>query len=251
MTAAETPWLVWWRRETAPRVTLICVANAAAGAAPFRSWAEYLPVGIDLAALRLPGRESRLAEPPIDDLGALARAAVAELAPPLEAPYAFFGHCSGAWAAFEIAREFRRRALPLPVRLVVAAQGGPSLKTTPSQADEDVRERLRKLGGTDRAILDDDVLFELLRPAIEADFRFTDKYCYKPEPPFDFPISVIVGSDDVEVWEDELAAWQAETTRELDIRRLPGDHFFAGADWTRLGTAVGEAALSLPARWIV
>lgn len=243
--AEESPWIVWWRRDAASSTTLFCLPNAGAGASPFRTWPEAVPDGIDLAALRLPGRESRIAEPPIADLRELAAAVAEALAPSLRPPYAFFGHCSGAWLAFELARQLRRESLPLPARIVVAAQAGPSLKTeTSSLSDQDPRERLRALGGTDPAVLAHDELFELLRPAIEADFRLTDDYLYVPEPPFDFPISVIAGTQDAGLWADGLGAWQAETTRELDVRLLPGDHFFAGSDWDRLAQEAGDAALA-------
>jgi medium-chain acyl-[acyl-carrier-protein] hydrolase len=248
VTVAETPWLVWWRRGPAPRLSLFCLPNAGAGAAAFRSWPKFVPEEIDVAALRLPGRESRLAERPIDDLAELAKAAVPELVASLRSPFVFFGHCSGAWGAFEIARELRRQGLPQPARFVVAAQAAPSLKTEPSEPVEDVRERLRDLGGTDPEILEHDALFDLLRPMVEADFRAVDAYRYVPDAPFDFPISVMVGADDSDVLEDGVGAWQLETTEELDVRRLPGGHFFAGADWHRLARAVGEAALSRPRR---
>ena len=209
-----------------------------------------MPDGIEVAAVRLPGRETRLAETAFDDLGELAQAAVDALAPALDVPFALFGHCSGALAAFEVARNLRRRGLSLPTRLIVASYAAPSLSSgRSSQQPQDLRERLRDLGGTDPAVLENDELFELLRPAIEADFRFIDDYSYVVEAPFDFPISIIVGTEDAALWKESLTPWQAETTHELDLHRLPGDHFFGGGAWDRLGRAVGDAALeSFPSK---
>jgi medium-chain acyl-[acyl-carrier-protein] hydrolase len=112
-TRADNPWLVRWRREAAPRATVFCLANVGAGAASFRSWSDSVPEGVDLAAVRLPGRENRLAETPYDKPPRARAGPVAALAPSLTVPFVLFGHCSGALAAFEFARELRREGLPL------------------------------------------------------------------------------------------------------------------------------------------
>jgi surfactin synthase thioesterase subunit len=238
------PWIVWWRIEETPRVRLFCFPSAGRGAAPFRQWGQWLPAGVELGALRLPGREQRIKEPAVDDMRRLAREVAVALEPLTDVSFCLFGHCFGALLAFEVARELRRADLPTPSRLLVAALIGPSAKAPSSgDAELDVRERLRRLGGTDPAILAHRQLFNLIRPAVEADFRLTDHYRYELEPPLDVPITVAAGTADVHVEEAVLKTWQVETTFELDVRLLPADHFFSDSGWEQLARAVGAAVL--------
>ena len=57
----------WFHREGrgVPRARLLCLPPAGAGAQFFRGWSDALPDGVEVLALRLPGRESRLREAPI------------------------------------------------------------------------------------------------------------------------------------------------------------------------------------------
>src|SRR6185437_15242868 len=64
-----TPWL--YRQPAAPpgsaRMRLVCFPYAGAGPSVFRTWGSRLPTGVELVALRLPGRESRFTETPYTD----------------------------------------------------------------------------------------------------------------------------------------------------------------------------------------
>ena len=55
-------------------------------------------------AVRLPGRESRLAEAPFTRMAPLVDALATAIEPHLDRPFAFFGHSMGAVVAFELAR---------------------------------------------------------------------------------------------------------------------------------------------------
>ena len=114
-----------WTRPAEPRARLVCLPWAGGGAGPFREWRNLVPPETELLAVRLPGRESRLDDPPPADLAA----AVSGLADDLQAlpslPTVLFGHCSGGLLAFELVRELRRRGVELPGRLVVASCEAP------------------------------------------------------------------------------------------------------------------------------
>src|SRR5215472_1072852 len=81
-----------------------------------------MPPEVELCAVQLPGRETRLREKPFVRLPPLVRAVRESLRPYLHKPFAFFGHSMGALTSFELARElrrtlwrwFRRRAWKLP-----------------------------------------------------------------------------------------------------------------------------------------
>jgi len=88
--------------------SLFCFPYAGAGASAFASWADLMPPEVELCAVQLPGRESRLREKPFVRLPPLVRAVRESLRPYLHKPFAFFGHSMGALISFELARELRR-----------------------------------------------------------------------------------------------------------------------------------------------
>jgi surfactin synthase thioesterase subunit len=236
--SCEPKWLVRWPRSDDPAVRLICFGHAGAGASAYRAWSEVAPPAIEVCAVRLPGRESRLREPAFDDVHELVRAAVPALADGFEPPFVLFGHCSGALVAFELARELRRRGGPQPLVLIAADQVAPSLQASAGRdRGLDVRERVVRLGGTSETILQNEALFAKLVPTLVADFRLADEYDYRPEPPLESSIVVVPASDDGAGVEE----WARETEASLEVRRLAADHFFRDEAWLDLArTVVGE-----------
>ncbi|MCX6626110.1 MAG: thioesterase domain-containing protein, partial [Candidatus Solibacter sp.] len=100
---------------TSPAPRLFCFPHAGGGAGQpldLSGWAA-IPV-------RLPGRESRLAEAPFERMGPLVAALADNIDSYLDRPFAFFGHSMGAVVAFELARELRRRSRPLPMMLIAS-----------------------------------------------------------------------------------------------------------------------------------
>ena len=83
---------------------LFCFPHAGGGASQPLDLSGWAAVPV-----RLPGRESRLAEAPFERMGPLVAALADNIEPYLDRPFAFFGHSMGAVVAFELARELRRR----------------------------------------------------------------------------------------------------------------------------------------------
>ncbi|MEK8110162.1 thioesterase domain-containing protein [Micromonospora sp. M12] len=75
---------------------LFCLPHAGGGATTFRRWAQLLAPDIEVVAIRLPGRESRLAERPCQRIDQLVPALVRDLEPWLYKRHAWFGHSMGA-----------------------------------------------------------------------------------------------------------------------------------------------------------
>src|SRR6266498_628486 len=91
---------------TQAAVRLFCFAHAGGGAAFFRPWRLSMVPDIDVRAVTLPGRESRVHEPPYRRIEQLLDPLCAALEPHLDRPYALFGHSLGAVLAYEVARRF-------------------------------------------------------------------------------------------------------------------------------------------------
>jgi surfactin synthase thioesterase subunit len=234
-------WLVRWPESSSPAARLVCIGHAAAGASAFRTWSQVVPPHVEVSALRLPGRESRLREAPFDDLDALVDAALPALEEALEPPFALFGHCSGGLIAFELARELARRGRPQPLLLAVAGQVAPSAHAIPPEVRSlGLRERLELMGATGDAVMRNDQLFAALEPAIAADFRMVDGYAYRPGAPLDSAIAVFVGTREQTAKDLAAPAWAAETRAGCDVRLLEAGHFFDGEAWRELALAVSN-----------
>ncbi|HET8641012.1 MAG TPA: alpha/beta fold hydrolase, partial [Pseudonocardiaceae bacterium] len=123
--ALRDPARVWFV-SSAPRpdaaVALFCLPYAGAGPSAFHQWPKLLGPDVDVAAVALPGREGRFAEPPDWDVTELAGAVTARAN---SRRYALYGHSMGAKMAVEIVRELRHRGDPLPVLVAIGGSRAP------------------------------------------------------------------------------------------------------------------------------
>ena len=218
---------------TAPAARVYCLPPAGAGAASYNAWQSLAPPWLDVAAVRPPGRESRLREPP-HGLPQLVDEVAETVEAELELPYALFGHSFGALVAFEACRALRRRGTRLPVALFVAARNAPHrpLERDPLHAlpDGALVDSLMRLDPDPNPGLADPELMALAMPALRADLRANETYRYRPEPPLPVPIVAFGGTEDPGVGTDALEHWGVHTDGPCAVRLLPGAHFFALRD---------------------
>lgn len=216
--------------RAAPAVRLLCFPYAGGGGRTFRTWAAHLPAAIEVEPVELPGHARRIREPPIDRLPRLARQLAGELAPKLDRPFALFGHSIGAWIAFEVARELRRRTGLQPLLLVVCGFPSPRLPRPSSMVhrlpDPLFRNHLLRIGALPAAAAADPELVDLLLPALRADFSLSATYAFRDEPPLDCPILACAGWGDPGAGRRELDAWGRETSGACVVERFPGGHMF-------------------------
>lgn len=210
--AAENAWLPGIEQTTGAKLRLFCLPYAGAGAAAFAGWAKYLPPGIALCPVRLPGRETRTSEPAFEDMDELLAALQPVLAPYTKEPFALFGHSMGAGIAFELAR------ISAPQALIVSAARAPHYRGDgfipgPDPTDEELRQLLPDVP-------------EAVLPTLRADTRLYRRYRYKPGPKLTVPLHAFGGDDDRQVPGEWIEAWQTETTGPFEARFFPGGHFF-------------------------
>jgi pyochelin biosynthetic protein PchC len=216
-----------------PDVRLVCFPHAGGSAGFFSSWSEHLPAGVELLAVRYPGRGSRLDEPFAPDISGLARSIASDLRTLEAAPLAFFGHSMGALVAFETALELSVRDRDKMSALFASSCGSPaSLRIVDASrlSDPLLVERIRDLGGTDMAVFEDAELRDLLLPAIRSDFGLVHRYRPRPGVAAQFPIHVFYGEDDPGLTSSSASAWSSFTTGPTRVRVFPGHHFYLSAD---------------------
>jgi len=223
-------WLNRPKPGSEARLRLFCFPYAGGGASLYRSWAEPLASVAEIWSVQLPGRENRLGEPLYRSLPALIGALTDALKDELTAPYAFFGHSLGGLIAFELARSLRREGRELPLQLFVSGHLAPQVpqRHPPIHGLPYAQfvQELRRYRGTPEAVLANQELLELLVPVLRADFQLFETYVYQPDEPLDCPISAFGGLSDVEVSQEDLAAWRRQTRGLFTFRMLPGNHFF-------------------------
>lgn len=244
MTASPLkPWVVCYRKPgVEPAFRLFCLPYAGGSASVFRDWPDCLPESVEICAIQLPGRETRLNEPVFTTLHPLVQELAKALLPSLDRPFAFFGHSVGALVAFELARHLRAQYRMRPAHLWAAACPAPQVPDADAPIhtlpERDFRERLRRLNGTPTDVLEHDELMAMVSPILRADFALRETYAYVADMPLECPITAFGGMQDREVGETALLAWQEQTSRLFRLRMLPGNHFFLHSSQADLLQAV-------------
>jgi surfactin synthase thioesterase subunit len=228
--ADASAWFPAAEAGPAARLRLYLFPHAGAGASAFRRWAEALPAGVALWPVCLPGRESRISEPPFERMAALVEALGQAIEPHLTGPFAFYGHSMGAAVAFEAARHLRRRNLPAPTCLFVSGARAPQFRLHhvphPEPSHTELLEELRRLGGVFEAALQSQEWTRAILPALRADSALYRNYVYTQEPPLDCAIRAYGGAEDPHVTPAHLEAWSQQSTSSFAFEVLPGGHFF-------------------------
>jgi len=242
--ALRDPWVVFPRRVPDARLRLFCFPYAGGGASIYARWPELLPPGVELAAVQLPGRESRLAEKPYAEMGLLVEKLAEVLAPYLDLPFALFGHSNGGLMAFELARTLRAQGQPLPVHLIVSGRPAPQVVLTdpPIHAlpHGEFMDALRRFGGTPEEVLGNEEMMSLIEPLLRADFALGETYVFTPGSPLEIPVSAYGGATDDEVPLWQVEAWKEQAGSEFRFVTFPGGHFFLNDDRDRVLGELGR-----------
>lgn len=215
-----------------PSLRLVCFPCAGGTPLDYRPWAPVLEAaGIEVQAVRLPGRETRIREPPYRALPALIDVLVEHFDVPSRVETVLFGHSMGALIAFELAHALRARNEALtPAHLVVAARIAPQLQARTSRLyalpDAEFLQRIRSYDGSPARAVEHPALMQLLLPTLRADFELVETYAYVERARLGCPISAFGGKDDPFSPPHYLEGWAALTSAEFSLSYLPGGHFF-------------------------
>jgi surfactin synthase thioesterase subunit len=223
-----------------PPVRLVCLAHAGGSAMLYRRWVQRLPRGVQVVLLELPGHGSRCRLPAYTEWPGLIDMLLDEVTDQLDddVPLAVFGHSMGALVGFELIHALRARHALEPVWFGASASVAPSRRNRETHwlncTHEAMVARLRELGGTPAALLDDRDFIDFVLPVLRADFHLCGTYAplatcgdATVREPLACPVGVFTGCDDrATACAEDVAAWRDETRGTCTLHRFDGGHFY-------------------------
>lgn len=209
-----------------------CFPHAGSGAAEFSAWSKAADEDALICAIRYPGREWRYDQPFDADMSVLSRAIAEQIAPLVSAGAVFYGQCFGALVALEVAAQLAQRPGGQPAHLFIASQPppdapqAPEIKQLPSLDPLAFRRIIKYLGGVPSNIDDDSELWEIIEPALRADFGMLSGYATITRQ-IPVAITALVGDDDQQVAPRDLEGWCTYTSASFDLHIVRGGHFLS------------------------
>ncbi|HTF07827.1 MAG TPA: alpha/beta fold hydrolase [Asanoa sp.] len=226
---------------------IFLIPYSGCGASMYRRWPRRQG-GVEFLPLELPGHETRFAEPTFQTYQELATGLVAGLAPHLDVPFGFFGHCASALAGYQASAELVRSGGPAPARLFVSSQVAPQdgptgrfLTMDDGELAVELEKLIREMGG-----MPDAELVELYLEVMRADVDANKRYVLPDPPRLPCPITAIGWTKDDDVPHATMGGWDrcGDTTA---VVLDGGHHRFTEAptelvDLLCAGVGAGEGA---------
>jgi surfactin synthase thioesterase subunit len=205
---------------------IFLIPYSGCGASAYRRWPTARN-GVEYCRLQPPGREKRIREPSFLTYVQLAEEICQVLAPYLDRPYSFFGHCGSALAAYEASVHLQRSGLRAPACLFVSSQVAPQdgpagrfLAMTDAELLEELAEMTKAMGGTPvPALLQ--LYVDILRSDLEANKRYI-----VPDPVrLRCPITAIAWSECADLPAARMSGW-SRCGRTENVLLRGGHHRF-------------------------
>ncbi|MGY6646618.1 MAG: thioesterase II family protein [Salinarimonas sp.] len=211
------------------RLRIFCFPCAGGEPGLYRDWPDMFDDAL-ISVAHLRGRGLRRSEQPLRSIAAIVDELAGSIPALLDRPFVFFGHSMGGWLAYELARELRRRMLPLPDHVVLSASLPMTISRLPPfvhrMSVERLAAELRVLGGTPDVILDDLRALELYQPAIQADFEAFETHAFRPDTPLAVEASIWSAIDDPRVPVALMPLWHDLFDGDCRDVHFEGGHMF-------------------------
>lgn len=225
MSASIDQWFWILRPRPLAACRLYCFAHAGAGASTFALWANAAPAEIEIAAVQLPGRETRLSEPPLDSFVASALAVADHIAAEPDTPFALFGHSAGAHLAVRVASQVLERRLPLTHLFVSGASCNPPAESIYRLNGAAFLRRISdRYGALPLELTADMKVWTMFERVLKADLKALETDVPQARP-LAVPITVISGNRDKVVDSSNLHLWQSWSREKVRFEVLDADHF--------------------------
>jgi amino acid adenylation domain-containing protein len=222
-------WFFYPAQRKKARLKLFCFPYAGGTPHIFRNWANHLPEDIEVIALRLPGRDSRIKEKAYSDWSELLDALEDALLSCIDIPFAFFGHSFGARLAFELTKRFHAKGFALPTCLFISGCRCPHIPSPQPFLHElpqaEFFERVFSMNGISAEILSNQKLMEMFEPTMRADMKLSELWENSAQQ-INVPIVAFSGLNDSIDPPSNMRGWENYTQAQFSFYTFSGDHFF-------------------------
>ena len=230
------------------RYQLFCIPHAGASAAvyyrlraPLAELAEVLPV-------ELAGHGARMREP----LPISVAEHVDDLYPRIRKqfdgrPAVLFSHSMGTLIGYELLRRLEADVGLIAEHAIFSGRHTPEIPATSDWhtfPDRAFLGMIRRIGGTDPAVLDNSELTRVFLPILRADYQVAETFqLLDPGRVLNCPVTAFAGSIDGFVSEAQLLRWSEFTTASFSSQIFPGGHFYLFDDINRTCRAISQVLL--------
>lgn len=228
-----TPWDTDQRNDDeAESVRVYCLPHAGGSASSYLAWSRsHETPGLRFVPVELPGRGTRLDEPPLTSMDDVVDGFLPVLADrPEWERFLLLGHSMGAQIAYETTRRLAASGRPLPRAIVVSGcrpPGAPVALSPHERSDEEPLEDIVEFDGTPAEILEHRDLLNMLLPVVRTDLELLAGYLADVRPTvLPCPLVALGGADDRLSGPHWITGWRAMTAGGFRHRILPGGHFF-------------------------
>lgn len=232
MAHPQTDFNAWIRRYYPSETSasrLVCFPHAGGSASYYHPLSERFSPAVDVLALQYPGRQDRRHEACITSIDVLADRVAEQLIQLTEMPTLFFGHSMGATLAFEVAFRLEKRARNAPLGIIASgrrAPGIPPSEIVHTRDDAGVIKEIRRLNGTQSAVLEDEEILRMSLPSIRGDYQAIETYTHTPGRIVNCPVTVLTGDSDPQTSLAYAEAWRDYTKGAFRMKVFPGGHFY-------------------------
>lgn len=214
---------------------IFCFPHAGSSASFFAKW-KSLAENSCIYPIQYPGRENRRSEKCPVSVEKLAYDFVeAEIETLCSEPYIFFGHCMGSLAAWEAAKEMKRRNKALPEAIIVSSSPSPAcaeIQKASDMSDEEAIENLCRLGYISRSIVAEKEFFDYYMSVMKTDRALLEAYDYKAQEGVKLECGIYAfnGENDTEELKAQALEWRDFTSAEFEQVLFRGGHFYLNED---------------------
>lgn len=202
----------------------------------FKNWVEFVPPGLEICPVQLPGREERARETWNGSTSALCAELGNQVASEAsDVPFTFFGHSLGGRLAFETASCLESRGRAAPRAVFLAATSDPGTLTAEDRRCHLMESAEFELYAAQFSRFPEDLRryprqFQWVLTLLRADFALFATASELPDVSIGCPLVVYGGSADPKVTPSHLEPWRLRSTRFEGRRTVRGDHFFPTSD---------------------
>lgn len=210
------------------RATVLCFPCGGGSASSFWPW-QSIPFDANVWGLKLPGRDSRIAETSITSPAELVNHIITAFPDTFRTPLVFYGHSMGAGIAFEIIHELQKQQRALPELFIASGREPPHVDyrfSVNHLNDDELLDYVKKLGGVSGDLPTSRDFLNHYLPKIRADYQLNGNIPKRAAVKLPLPIAIVNGDEDPLLRTAILPQWEQHTAHPLTSGFLPGDHFF-------------------------